>query len=79
MEQQAYLALGTLLLGAASLGLDATPMEGIDRDALDRELGLADRGLRSLVMVSLGYRSDSDFNAALPKSRLPAERVFTHL
>ncbi|MGP0174207.1 oxygen-insensitive NAD(P)H nitroreductase [Pseudomonas sp. NCHU5208] len=79
MEKQAYLALGTLLLGAASLGLDATPMEGIDRDALDAELGLAERGLRSLVMVALGYHSDSDFNAALPKSRLPAERVFTHL
>lgn len=79
LEKQAYLALGTLLLGAASLGLDATPMEGIDRDVLDAELGLAERGLRSLVMVSLGYHSDSDFNAALPKSRLPAERVFTHL
>ncbi|WAJ35729.1 oxygen-insensitive NAD(P)H nitroreductase [Pseudomonas sp. GOM7] len=79
MEKQAYLALGTLLFGAASLGLDATPMEGIDRDALDAELGLAERGLRSLVMVALGYHSESDFNAALPKSRLPAERVFTYL
>lgn len=79
MEKQAYLALGTLLLGAASLGLDATPMEGIDRAALDAELGLTERGLSSLVMVSLGYHRDSDFNAALPKSRLPAERVFTHL
>jgi nitroreductase / dihydropteridine reductase len=79
MEKQAYLALGTLLLGAASLGLDATPMEGIDRDALDAELGLAERGLRSLLMVSLGHHSDSDFNAALPKSRLPAGHVFTHL
>ncbi len=79
MEKQAYLALGTLLLGAASKGVDATPMEGIDRQALDAELGLTDQGLSSLVMVALGYRSDSDFNAALPKSRLPAERVFTHL
>ncbi|VXC63273.1 dihydropteridine reductase, NAD(P)H-dependent, oxygen-insensitive [Pseudomonas sp. 8Z] len=79
MEKQAYLALGSLLLGAASLGLDATPMEGIDREALDAELGLAERGLSSLVMVSLGYHSDGDFNAALPKSRLPAERVFTRL
>ncbi|MGY2437992.1 NAD(P)H nitroreductase, partial [Escherichia coli] len=26
MEKQTYLALGTLLLGAAALGLDATPM-----------------------------------------------------
>lgn len=54
-------------------------MEGIDRQALDAELGLAAQGLNCVVAVALGYRSDSDFNAALPKSRLPAERVFTHL
>lgn len=78
-EKQAYLALGTLLLGAAAKGIDATPMEGIDRQVLDAELGLAAQGLNCVVAVALGYRSDSDFNAALPKSRLPAERVFTHL
>jgi nitroreductase/dihydropteridine reductase len=79
MEKQTYLALGTLLLGAASLGLDATPMEGFDFKKLDEELGLRDKGFTSLVVVSLGYRSDSDFNAKLPKSRLPAESVFTFL
>lgn len=79
MEKQTYLALGTLLLGAASLGLDATPMEGFDFKKLDEELGLRDQGFTSLVVVSLGYRSDSDFNAKLPKSRLPAETVFTFL
>lgn len=78
-EKQAYLALGTLLLGAAAKGIDATPMEGIDRQVLDAELGLAAQGLNCVVAVALGYRSDSDFNATLPKSRLPAERVFTHL
>lgn len=79
MEKQAYLALGTLLLGAAALGIDATPMEGIDREALDVELGLSERGLSSLVMVSLGHHAESDFNAALPKSRLPGARIVTHL
>ncbi|UZJ61027.1 oxygen-insensitive NAD(P)H nitroreductase [Pseudomonas sp. KU26590] len=79
MEKQTYLALGTLLLGAASLGLDATPMEGFDFKKLDEELGLRDKGFTSLVVASLGYRSDSDFNAKLPKSRLPAETVFTFL
>jgi nitroreductase/dihydropteridine reductase len=29
MEKQVYLALGGLLLGAAMLGIDATPMEGL--------------------------------------------------
>jgi nitroreductase/dihydropteridine reductase len=79
MEKQTYLALGTLLLGTASLGIDATPMEGFDFRALDAELGLREQGFTSLVLVSLGYRDETDFNASLPKSRLPAEMLFTHL
>ncbi len=77
MEKQVYIALGTLLLGAAALEVDATPIEGFDRDVLDQVLGLHEQGLRSVVLVALGYRSEDDFNAALPKSRLPAEELFT--
>lgn len=79
MEKQTYLALGTALLGAAALGLDATPIEGFDSKALDAELGLRERGFTSVVLLSLGYRSEDDFNAGLNKSRLPAETVFTFL
>ncbi|GLZ88063.1 oxygen-insensitive NAD(P)H-dependent nitroreductase NfsB [Metapseudomonas resinovorans] len=79
MEKQAYLALGTLLLGAAALGVDATPMEGFDAQSLDAELGLREQGYTSVVMVALGHRSETDFNAGLPKSRLPSERVITSL
>ncbi|MWL87716.1 MULTISPECIES: oxygen-insensitive NAD(P)H nitroreductase [unclassified Cupriavidus] len=79
MEKQVYLALGGLLLGAGMLGIDATPMEGFDAAALDESLKLRERGLTSVVLVSLGYRSEKDFNAGLPKSRLPKEAVFTHI
>jgi nitroreductase / dihydropteridine reductase len=79
MEKQAYLALGTLLIGAATLEIDACPMEGFDVKTLDAELGLTGQGLTALVVVSLGYHSESDFNAKLPKSRLPVQTVFTEL
>jgi len=79
MEKQVYLALGTLLLGAATMGIDATPIEGFDRAVMDEALGLQKRGLNSVVMAALGYRSDDDFNAELPKSRLPVDEVFTVL
>lgn len=79
MEKQVYLALGTLLLGAATLGVDATPIEGFDFSKLDEELSLREHGLTSVVIVSLGYRSEEDFNAKLPKSRLPTEDIFTIL
>jgi len=78
-QKQVYIALGTLLLGAATLGIDATPIEGFDPRRLDEELGLAERGLKSVVLVALGYRSAEDFNAKLPKSRLPAEAVISEL
>ena len=77
LEKQVYLCLGTLLLGAAALGIDACPMEGFDRDVLDRELDLHAQGLTSVAIVALGTASTDDWNARLPKSRLPAEALFT--
>lgn len=79
MEKQVYLAIGTLLLGAATLGIDACPIEGFDQVALDEALGLRAKGLTSSVIVALGYRAADDFNANLPKSRLPMEQVITRL
>jgi nitroreductase / dihydropteridine reductase len=79
MERQVYLAFGSLLLGAASLGVDACPIEGCDFALLDGELGLAEQGYASIVIACLGYRSGDDFNAALPKSRLQAETVISYL
>ncbi|ENV50638.1 oxygen-insensitive NAD(P)H-dependent nitroreductase NfsB [Acinetobacter junii] len=79
MENQTYLALGQLLFAAGLEGIDATPMEGFDRDTINQEFGLAEKGLKASVVVSLGYRSENDFNAKLPKSRLPDQVVFTRL
>lgn len=78
-SKQVYLALGTLLHGAAVLGIQSTPIEGIFRDRMDEVLGLKEKGLTTVVAASLGYRSEEDFNANLPKSRLPKEELFTYL
>lgn len=79
MQKQVYIALGMLLQGAAVLGIDACPIEGFDKAQLDAELGLAQRGLTSVVLTALGYRSAEDFNAKLPKSRLDEAGLFTAL
>lgn len=79
MENQTYLALGQLLFAAGLEGIDATPMEGFDRELINKEFGLSEKGLKASVIVSLGYRSENDFNAKLPKSRLSDEVVFTRL
>lgn len=69
-EKQLYLNLGNFLLGVASLGLDALPMEGLDMKVLDEEFGLREKGFTSAIVVAVGYHKESDFNAKLPKSRL---------
>lgn len=79
MEKQVYLNMGGFLLGVATLGLDAVPMEGVDFQALDEEFGLKDKGLRAIGVVSVGYRSADDFNADLPKSRLDEADILTEL
>ncbi len=79
VEKQVYLSMGSLLMGAASIGLDALPMEGVDVNIINDEFGLSEQGFTSVAVVALGYRDASDFNAALPKSRLPESEVFTFL
>lgn len=79
IERQVYIALGTVLQAAGALDIDACPMEGIDTKAIDTLLGLPEQGLRCVVLVALGYHGADDFNAKLPKSRLPEMAVFTEL
>ena len=79
MEKQVYLNIGNFLLGAAALGIDTVPMEGIDMKALDEEFGLRAKGYTATVMVGVGFRADTDFNADLPKSRLPKTEIFTDI
>lgn len=72
--KQAYIGLGTALIAAADAGVDSTPMEGFDPKALDEILNLKEKGLRSVVMLPLGYRKeDEDWLVKLKKVRRPKE------
>ena len=75
--RQAYIAMGFLLWAAAERGIDSTCLEGLDMAKMDECLGLAEKGLRTVCAVSLGYRLPEDSNAARPKSRLPMDEVVT--
>ncbi len=77
LVEQVYLNMGALLLGAATLGIDAVPMEGADLKALDEEFELRSKGYTAVAVISLGYRSEDDFNADLPKSRLSEASIIT--
>ena len=77
LEKQVFINLGGFLLGAAALGVDSVPMEGIDFDILDNEFNLSAQGLKPIAVVALGYRAEDDFNAKLTKSRLTEDKIIT--
>lgn len=72
--RQAYIGLGTALIAAAEEKVDSTPMEGFDPEKVDEILGLKERGLRSVILLPLGYRAeDGDWLVDLKKIRRPKE------
>lgn len=78
-RSQLYLALGGFLYAAAAIGIDSTAIEGYDAENMDELLGLKDKGLKSIVIATIGYRAENDRNAERPKSRLNAEDLFTFI
>ncbi|MDQ1802990.1 NAD(P)H-dependent oxidoreductase [Chryseobacterium sp. PTM-20240506] len=77
---QAYLALGFGLLAAADLKVDATPLEGFDSEAYDEILNLREQGLKSTVLLALGYRDEeNDWLVNLKKVRRSNEELFIEM
>jgi nitroreductase/dihydropteridine reductase len=78
--RQAYIALGFGLVAAANEQVDATPMEGFDPDTLDTVLGLQEKGLRSTVILALGYRdAEKDYLSSAVKVRRSKDELFVRL
>jgi len=76
--KQAYIAFGMSIAAAAFEGVDATPVEGFEADALDKILGLREKGLRSAVMLPIGYRdTENDWLANLKKVRKSTDDLVT--
>lgn len=74
-DKQVYLALGVFLSACADMGIDATPMEGLEPKNYDKILGQSDYA--TLVAVAIGYRDQDDFNqpSKNPKSRIALDQV----
>jgi nitroreductase len=77
-SKQAYIAFSQAIIAAAFEGVDATPLEGFDANAIDEILGLREKGLRSAVLLPLGYRKeDKDWLVSLKKVRKPMKDLVT--
>ncbi len=72
--RQAYIGLGSALLAAAEEGVDSTPMEGFEPEVVDEILDLKALGLRSVLLLPLGYRAaEGDWLVNLQKVRRSRE------
>lgn len=75
MDKQAYIALGNLLTVCALEKIDSCPMEGFDPAAYDRLLDLEEKGLKSVLVLPVGYRAEDDFMADMKKVRRGTQEV----
>ncbi len=79
-KAQTYIALGNTMHAAARLGIDSTPMEGVDADLIGEEFKQELDGYICDVALVIGYHdSAEDYNAKLPKSRLAQEHIINIL
>jgi nitroreductase / dihydropteridine reductase len=58
-SRQIYISLGFLLAAAATDKIDVCPMEGFQKEKYDEILGLTQKGLTSVVIAAIGFRSET--------------------
>lgn len=78
--KQAYISFGVAIAAAAEQQVDATPMEGFIPAEVDKLLGLSELGLKSVLVLPLGYRDDAgDWLVNLKKVRTPQDEFITEI
>ncbi|KFF07918.1 NAD(P)H-dependent oxidoreductase [Flavobacterium hydatis] len=78
--RQAYISMGVAIVAAAEQKVDATPMEGFVPAEMDKLLGLEEQGLKSVLMLPLGYRDEAnDWLVNMKKVRTPKEEFITEI
>ena len=76
--KQAYIAFAHAIVAAAFEKVDCTPLEGFDPPSVDKILGLREKGLRSCVLLPIGYReAEKDWLVNLKKVRKSKENLIT--
>ncbi|MFI3321529.1 MAG: NAD(P)H-dependent oxidoreductase [Rikenellaceae bacterium] len=72
---QLYISLGVLLSACASMGIDSSPMEGIECEKYNEALNLS--GFKTKFAVAIGTRDAEDYNqpSKNPKSRRAANNL----
>ncbi len=67
--RQVYIAIGNLMTVCAVERIDSCPMEGFDRAKFDAILNLKEKGLKSVLLLPVGYRAEDDMFSEFKKVR----------
>lgn len=72
---QTYIILGNLMTVCAIEGIDCCPLEGFVPEKVDDLLNLADKKLKSVLMLPVGFRAPDDFMQTMKKVRKPLDEI----
>jgi nitroreductase / dihydropteridine reductase len=79
-SKQAYIALSSAMIASAELKIDSTPMEGFNKEELDKALDFSEKNLKSVVLLALGYRDEkNDWLLKMKKVRRKESDMFVQL
>ena len=70
-SKQCYIALSNIMTAAASAGVDSCPIEGFNKQQVEKALQLDTNEFEAVVVVALGYRAGEQ----TPRLRLTFEEV----
>lgn len=78
-KNQAYIALGNLMTVCAIENIDACPMEGFIPEKYDDILQLNKKGLKSVLILPVGYRAEDDMFSTLKKVRKSIDQTIIEI
>lgn len=79
-SKQSYISFAMAIAAAAEQKVDATPMEGFIPEKVDEILDLNSQGLKSTLILALGYRDESaDWLVNMKKVRTPENEFVTEI
>ncbi|CAM4034086.1 MULTISPECIES: NAD(P)H-dependent oxidoreductase [Flavobacterium] len=78
--KQSYISFALAIAAAAEQKVDATPIEGFVPPKVDELLELDKQGLKSTLILALGYREEeNDWLVNMKKVRTPKEEFITEI
>lgn len=74
-SRQVYIAAANMMSAAASIGIDSCPMEGFDRDSVEKIMGIDTKVYGVPLLIPFGYR----VNEQPPLHRSELSELVTYL